>query len=218
MRPYRGRRSFDIVDPVVEPFWSGERVLAHISPAGSGTSPRPSVALLAADGLDVADDDPVLTASIGAAILARDAVVDGVISRQVALDGVGAAAIPEMRDRPGLLRNRVELDVQPRGPGLESAAEEAAPGFVAVDLLRVDGISLLDVPLLERKRVLESVIRPEGLVMASVHVRPPMETWVATWKSMGLRGGMLKAANSRYLPGDDSIEWRVVEDVARRHG
>jgi len=217
MRPYRGRRTFDIVDPVVEPFWSGERVLVHMSAGGSGTSAGPSVALLAADGLDLADDEPSLTAAIGAAILALDAVVDGVISLQVALDGVGAAAIPELRDRPGLLRNRVDLDVQPRGPELVSAAEEAVPGFVAVDLLRVDGTSLLDVPLLERKRLLESVVQPGGPVMTSVYSRPPVETWVATWKSMGLRGGMLKAANSRYVPGDDSIEWRVVEDVARRH-
>lgn len=217
MRPYRGRRTFDIVDPVVEPFWSGERVLAHVS-AGSGGSPGPSVVLLDPDGLDLADDDSELTEAIGASILALDAIVDGIISLQVALDGVGAAAIPEMRDRPGLLRNRVDLDVQPRGPELESAAATAVPGFVAVDLLRVDGTSLLGVPLLERKRLLESVVRPGGRVVASAHVRPPMETWVATWKSVGLRGGMLKAANSRYVPGDDSVEWRVVEDVARRHG
>jgi hypothetical protein len=32
---------------------------------------------------------------------------------------------------------------------------------------------------------------------------------------MGLRGGILKAANSRYHPGTDSIEWRLVERVGR---
>lgn len=216
MRPYRGRRTFDIVDPVAEPLWSGERVLVHVTPRDEG-APGPRVALLADDGADLADDDPTLMAAIADAVMALDAVIDGVISRQVGLDGVGAAAIPEMRDRPGLLRNRVELDVQPRGPELESAAGEAAPGFVAVDLLRVDGTTLLDVPLLERKRLLESVVRWGGRVISSVHVRPPVETWVATWKSMGLRGGLLKAANSRYVPGEDSVEWRIVEDVSRRH-
>jgi hypothetical protein len=33
---------------------------------------------------------------------------------------------------------------------------------------------------------------------------------------MGLRGGMLKAANSRYHPNDDTIEWRSVERLNRR--
>ncbi len=29
MRPYQGRRKFDIVDAVAEPLWSGVRVLVH---------------------------------------------------------------------------------------------------------------------------------------------------------------------------------------------
>jgi bifunctional non-homologous end joining protein LigD len=89
-------------------------------------------------------------------------------------------------------------------------------GFVAVDLLRIDGSSLLDVPLLERKRLLESVIAPSPLLRLSPHVRPPIDPWIATWKSMGLRGGILKAANSRYHPLDDTVEWRVVERLNRR--
>jgi ATP-dependent DNA ligase len=145
-------------------------------------------------------------------VFARDAVIDGVISVQVGLDGIGAAAIPEMHDRPGLIRSRVELDVQARGT--EQDVADADEGFVAVDLLRVDGMTLLDLPLLERKRLLESVVRAGALVLVSVHVRPPIETWVATWKSVGLRGGMLKAANSHYRPGQDSVEWRIVERLS----
>ena len=52
----------------------------------------------------------------------------------------------------------------------------------------------------------------------SVHVRPPIDAWVATWKSLGLRGGILKAANSRYLPGQDTTDWRIVEHVGRSRG
>ena len=88
-------------------------------------------------------------------------------------------------------------------------------GFIAVDLLRVDGTSLLEVPLLERKRLLESVVVPGPLVRTSPHVRPPIDSWIATWKALGLRGGILKAANSRYVPGDDSVEWRLVERLGR---
>ena len=75
---------------------------------------------------------------------------------------------------------------------------------------------MLDVPLLERKRLLESLIAPGPLVRTSPMVRPPVDSWIATWKSVGLRGGILKAANSRYRPGAETVEWREVERLAGR--
>ena len=214
MRPYSGRRSFDITDPIVEPFWSGVRVVAHVVSTPDGERAA-DVALIEDLGADLAPELPDLSEAIGRNVMAVDAVVDGVISRQVGLDGVGAAAIAEMRKRPGMImRNEADLDVVARGAVSEPG--DGPDGFVAFDLLRVDGTSLLDVPLLERKRLLESVIVTSELVRASVHVRPPWESWIATWKSMGLRGGLLKAANSRYRPGEDTIEWRIVENLGKR--
>jgi ATP-dependent DNA ligase len=72
------------------------------------------------------------------------------------------------------------------------------------------------VPLLERKRLLESVLTQSDVIRVSVHARPPLDPWVATWKSAGLRGAILKAANSRYLPGSFSDQWREVTRVAAR--
>jgi bifunctional non-homologous end joining protein LigD len=217
MRAYQGRRNFDIFDPVAEPLWSGARVLAHFAITPDAVEPA-QVRLIEELGADVAPELPELSAAIGRSILARRAIVDGVITRQVSLDGIGAAAIPEVRATASglLLRNNADLDVVPRGatdPGLDEV--DPVDGFVAFDLLFIDGTSLLDVPLLERKRILESVIGQDQLVRVSAHVRPPIATWVATWKAMGLRGGILKASNSRYRPGDDTIEWRLMERVGR---
>jgi hypothetical protein len=216
MRAYRGRRTFDITDPVIEPLWSGTRVLAHVTVSPEADPPA-SVALIEELGADVAAELPELAEAIGRAVLVLDAIVDGIITRQIALDGVGAAAIPEVRSRPTemLVRSSIDFDVTARGVE-ELTTMDGVDGFVAVDLLRLDGTPLLDVPLLERKRLLESVIAPSALVRISAHVRPPIDTWVATWKSMGLRGGILKAANSRYHPNDDTIEWRLVERLHRR--
>jgi ATP dependent DNA ligase domain len=217
MRPYRGRRSFHIIDPVAEPIWSGARVLATVV-AMTGDEQHVGVTLIEALGADVAPELPTLSEAVGRAVLAHDAILDGVITRQVELDGIGAAPIPEVRaSTTGLLmRNNADLDVVARARSdPDDGARDPVDGFVAFDLLRVDGTSLLDVPLLERKRLLESIVEQSELVRVSAHVRPPIDTWIGTWKAMGLRGGILKAANSRYRPGEDSIEWRLVERVGR---
>lgn len=218
MRAYDGRRSFAIKDPIVEPLWSGTRVLAHVMITPDADPPA-TVHLIEPLGADVAPELPELTRALGTGVLALDAIIDGVITRELTLDGVGAAAIPEIRSRPTemFVRSSLDFDVQPRGMVEERAAEaDPVDGFVAVDLLRLDGTSLLDVPLLERKRLLESVIDPGPLLRISEHVRPPADPWVATWKSMGLAGGIMKAANSRYHPSDDTIEWRLLKRLSRR--
>jgi ATP-dependent DNA ligase len=218
MRAYSGRRSFEVKDPIVEPLWSGTRALAHVTVTPDAEAAA-SVALIEETGLDLTEELPELIDAIGRGVLALEAIVDGVITRQVTLDGTGAAAIPELRGRPTemLLRSDLDFDIRARG-AIEETVKELEPidGFMAVDLLRVDGTTLLEVPLLERKRLLESVITPSTLLRVSAHVRPPVNPWIATWKSMGLRGGILKAANSRYHPNDDSIEWRRVERLSRR--
>jgi len=213
MRPYRGRRRFEISDPIVEPLWSGVRVMVHIDRA-SRPEDEPAVRVVEDLGADLATELPALAAAIGSAVLAVDAIVDGVVSRQVGLESTGTAPIPELRtSSTSMFVRNAELDVAPRGA---STPDDAAEGFIAFDLLRLDGTVLVDVPLLERKRLLESVLVESDLVRRSIHVRPPIDAWIGTWRSMGLRGGILKAANSRYRPGNDSIEWRLVERVGRR--
>ena len=73
---------------------------------------------------------------------------------------------------------------------------------MAIDVLRLDGDSLLDVPLLERKRLLDSVVTPSDLVRVGAYVRPPLQTWIATWRRLGFVGLSYRAANSRYHPGE----------------
>ncbi len=218
MRAYDGRRKYAIKDPLVEPLWSGTRVLAHVTVTPEADPPA-EVRMVEPLGADVAPELPELSRVLGEGVLALDAIVDGIITRQLTLDGVGAAAIPEIKSRPTemFVRSALDFDVQPRGV-IEDLASDTEPvdGFVAVDLLRLDGTLLLDVPLLERKRLLESVISPSRLLRVSGHVRPPSDPWVATWKSMGLAGGILKAANSRYRPSDDTVEWRLVTGLNRR--
>jgi hypothetical protein len=76
--------------------------------------------------------------------------------------------------------------------------------FVATDLLWVDGLSLADVPLLERKRQLEAVLEPSELVRVSAFVRRSEVPTLVTWGTLGFRELSYRAANSRYLAGREN--------------
>ncbi|MGZ6269993.1 MAG: DNA polymerase ligase N-terminal domain-containing protein, partial [Candidatus Limnocylindrales bacterium] len=91
-------------------------------------------------------------------IEAREAIVDGEV---VALDQVGT---PRFTLLQGRLRN-----VSPAGSGGGGPAP-AALSYQVFDLLYLDGRSLLGVPLEERKRLLQLVLRDDPLVTYPSHV------------------------------------------------
>ena len=201
-----------IRDPIVEPLWSGTRVVVHVNEGGDDHPPM--IRIIERSGLELTAEEPALTAAIAESLLAQDAVLDGVLTSQATRGGMGTAIVPEAKlSVMDALMSR-DTGVAVRGPAVDEAPPVEA--FVAVDLLRLDGQSLLDVPLLERKRLLESILDPGPLVRVSVICRPPVDHWVASWQSAGLRGGMLKAANGRYIPGDRTPEWRTLTRIASR--
>jgi bifunctional non-homologous end joining protein LigD len=208
LRPLVTRVPVTVTDPIVEPLWSGTRVIVHFSAASS----QP-VTLIDRLGQDITIDLPEVARQLGAAVAADDAVLDGILTTEATRSGEGAAIIQESRSSAiGLLMSReATVEVERRDADLEHVV-----ALVAVDLLRVDGQTLLDIPLLERKRLLEGVVIPADRVRISVHTRPPVNPWVASWKAAGLRGAMMKGANSRYVPGGYSAEWRTVTQIAGR--
>jgi hypothetical protein len=97
-----------------------------------------------------------------------------------------------------------------------SAADSTSEvALVAVDLLWLDDEALLDVPLLERKRILESVLPESHLIRRGIHVRPPVDTWLGSWRTFGFSRLAYKGANSRYVPGEKNQHWALAE-IPRR--
>jgi ATP-dependent DNA ligase len=205
-------RPAPVSDPILEPDWDGVHVLAHFrlgGPAGAD----PQVRMIDLDGEEASENDPEVTEALGRSILATDAVIDGWLTEQALRTGIGAAIIHQPHvPKTGLL--------MPRDVGIEVDAKdvERAEGiaFVAVDILRLDGQDLLDLPLLERKRLLDGVIEQSHLVRVSPFTRPPIGAWLASWKSTGFKGAIVKASNSRYRPGAFTDEWTVVSKIHRR--
>lgn len=173
-------------NPVAEPIWSGTRVLAFFHDAVNPDQ-WGDVEAIDEDGTDARPLAPRAFDDLRRKVMARDAVLDGIVTNQTIDPGVSMEFDP----------NRPE-----QGKDL---------AFVAVDLLRVDEQPLFDVPLLERKRLLEGVIEQSPLVRISPWITPPIHPWLRTWKAAGFRGAIVKAANSRYVPGSTTIEWVIVE-------
>ncbi len=120
---------------------------------------------------------------------ARQAIVDGEV---VALDDAG-------RPDFGLLQERL--------------GAKSAPGLVfqAFDLLYLDGRSLLDVALEDRKRLLKSVLRPHPRVRFAAHIEGEGETFRAAAQAQELEGIVAKLRRSRYEPGRRSTAWLKIK-------
>lgn len=207
---FSNKEAKDIRNPMCEPLWAGRRAIVHIDRHGVAIRDENAAAL---EGFEE------LRAALSEANLALDVVVDGYLvpgqlrSNPTAADVVGADAMVT----PGQLTRQLFLGGGGRNKRREAIelAEarrvELVPDetttFVAVDLLRLDGEALLNLPLQERRRLLESAVAESDLVRRSVSVRPPVEAWYAQWKTLGILEFSVKDANSRYVPGDVSPHW-----------
>src|SRR5690606_15935135 len=93
--------------------------------------------------------------------------------------------------------------------------------YFVFDLLHVDGRDLLDVPLLERKALLESLVAEAkggagARVRFSDHVRVRGAAFLEQACRHGLEGIISKRADSRYVPGRRSPDWVKVKCVKRQ--
>lgn len=195
-----------VQDPIVEPLWTGIRALAAVDAAG---------AALVNEFGDSIDTMQVVLDALVAGARAADIVLDGFITKQAARGGSGvylwSDEMPSISTMVGLRRNRATDTMKLKEQALESGTIEPDDEvcFVAVDLLWLDGTSLLDVPLLERRRHLEGVLEASDALRLGAFVRPPIDAWVGSWRAQGFSGITYKAANSRYLPGEPNPDWVV---------
>ena len=209
-RPQRfgGRTARSVTDPVIEPLWGGIRTIVRVGFDGPPT-------IVDERGQPV-DDLNEVVAAIEAASRASSLVLDGYLTTQATRSSEGlmltGPEAPSAADMTAQLflgsagrRKRQEL-----ARAREAAAPAGPVAFMAVDLLLVDDEPIVDVPLLERKRILEGVLDESDLVRRTAFVRPPVDPWLGTWRSIGFTELAYKAANSRYRPGEPNPDWATV--------
>ena len=127
-------------------------------------------------------------------IAAKQAVVDGEV---IALDRHGEPDFALLQER---IRGR---------------DRKAAPGdsfvYEVFDLLLLDGRSLLDEPLGERRRLLAKVLRADPRVRLSEDVGGDGIAFFEAARKRGLEGIMAKDRRSPYVPGTRTKAWQKVK-------
>ncbi len=210
---YGHRRAADIADPIVEPLWDGIRVLAHV---GEGT-----VALVDEGGRDVTDRFAEVAAAMVPAIAADSAVLEGVLTTQATESGEGAKIVMVQAPTAGQMVGQMfmgksgERALGGSGSSRSRARTSDVVAVVTVDLLEVDGTELLDIPLLERRRILESVVMEGDLVRRGIFVRPPISSYLISWPALGFTHMTYKAQNGTYRPGATADDWTIAQ-IPRR--
>ncbi|MDE3248778.1 MAG: DNA ligase D [Bacteroidota bacterium] len=118
------------------------------------------------------------------------------------LDGEIIVSTPEGISNFGMLQNwRSEADGQLL--------------YYVFDLLWLDGYSLLDLPLTERRALLEKALPAHPLIRISEAFATSGLSFYQTAKEMKLEGIMAKKADSVYVPGERSKDWLKIK-VGRR--
>jgi hypothetical protein len=198
-----------IENPLFEPRWRGRRVLVE---AAAG-----HVAIRAIDGSAI-DRLEALRAAVTDAALADELLLDGWLvspplpgnEEAPVLIDIAALKTPAERMRHMFVGGRFPTSAtRAANPGHEPVA------FVAADLLWIDGQPLLDTPLVERKRLLDSALAEGELVRRTMVGRPPLQRWFVQWRALGFDEVIVKAANGRYRPGLASEDWAVLPIPAR---
>ena len=216
-RPQRPgpRRPKDIPEALVEPDWMGLRVLAVV---GGGQ------AVFVHEGEAI-----VVPAELPEALLeaftAFDALIEGRLTTK-ALQSDEGITLPEVPvERPSILipkrigggkddpfvrvRDHERL-ARMEAPGVLAALVDGARhAFVATDLLWLDGTALDDIPLLERKRLLDTVLDETYLIRVGTYVLDTTLQTQVTWASMGFRDLHYRSRNSRYLAGEENPDCAV---------
>ena len=184
---------FDSKEHIFELMWGGVRAMAFVRDG--------HLRLRGANGVDLAPYFPELH-DIPGMLEAREAILDGEI---IVVDPEGYPAFDA-------LRPRLHAIVSPMPPAELSKPRKVAGQicFQALDLLWLDGRSMVDRPLWQRKNRLHNIIRPSAEFAAVDFVDDEGVAFFDAVLQRKLEGVVAKEKSSVYTPGRRSQTWRQV--------
>ena len=85
--------------------------------------------------------------------------------------------------------------------------------YYAFDCLELDGKSITDLPLIERKQILKKILPKSDIILFCDHVDTEGKALFREMKKMKLEGMIAKRKNSKYYVGKRSTDWLKIKNV-----
>jgi bifunctional non-homologous end joining protein LigD len=131
--------------------------------------------------------------------LAKNVVLDG----EIVVIQEGKADFQTVIERSKLTSTR----------DIEFMARQNPATYVVFDLLEKSGQPLIDMPLIERKKMLRETLKEGKHVVLSVFVEEDGEFYYQEALKKGVEGVMAKKKDSRYTPGVRSENWLKIKKL-----
>jgi bifunctional non-homologous end joining protein LigD len=173
--------------------WDGVRAICFVD--------EKSVRMTSRTGHSCERQYPELSV-IGHQIAAKQAVLDGEIA---VLDKNGVSSF-------GLIQPRIAV-ADPNA--IAHLARRTPVTLFVFDLLYLDGYDLRNVPLIERKRVLQSILKPSTVMRFSEHFVNQGDEMLQAARATGLEGILAKRAQSKYQ-SKRSQDWLKIKIVSQQ--
>lgn len=178
-------------DWIFEVKWDGVRGLCFVD--------GKNLDVIGRSGLRMVENYPEFN-SVPASLSAKQVILDGEV---VAFDSQGRPSFADIQ--PRIAANRQNVNARMKTNPVT---------FFAFDLLYLDGYDLRAVPLLERKRLLASIIRPNSFMRVSDHFTDGSQLLAAA-QAQGLEGIVAKVATSTY-ESKRSAAWVKIKIVSQQ--
>lgn len=171
--------------------WDGVRALAEVGPEG--------VRVYARHGVPITSTYPEL-----------QALTDLLAGHRAVLDGE-IVAFADGRPSFERLQRRMHVPRPPR-----RLLRSVPVRYVVFDLLELDGMSLLDLPYVRRRALLQDLELDAGPVEVPPHLpaadREQVEELLEYTAREELEGLIAKRLDSRYLPGRRTAAWQKIKN------
>jgi bifunctional non-homologous end joining protein LigD len=163
--------------------------------------------------LAVCADETVLLSRTKREITATYPEFERLHERIVALEAVVDGEIVALANgKPSFERLQARMNLQkPRD--IERMIKQVPVVYIAFDLLYLDGRSLVETPIEDRKKLLGEIVVPAPNVLVSDYVENDGTALFEAARAQGLEGIVAKRQGSPYRPGRRTREWIKIKTV-----
>ncbi len=178
---------FSSDDWIFEVKWDGIRAISYISE---------KLSIRSRNQKELTDNFPELYELKD---LAKDTVLDG--------------EIIVMKDGKADFAALINRSQNTKAGDIDYLARKFPATYILFDILEKDGKELLDIPLMERKKILENSVKEGKFVVLSLFVEDTGIDYYRAALEKGVEGIMAKKKQSLYEPGKRSNDWLKIKQA-----